>query len=66
MLLTQPNVLYKVTRKKEEHFIRTPVDFPKAEELKVVRLEEPMALVTIILPSDCLGRIIELCSVLNS
>jgi translation elongation factor EF-4 len=46
-----------------ERLIRTPADFPSPDQMprEVEALLEPMVLATIIIPSDYLGSMMELC-----
>ncbi|KAI8096826.1 P-loop containing nucleoside triphosphate hydrolase protein [Halteromyces radiatus] len=64
IIVTQPTVPYKVVFKdKTTRIIRNPSDFPDSEEkaFKVLRLEEPMVLATMIFPEEYMGKMIELC-----
>ncbi|KAI7870799.1 P-loop containing nucleoside triphosphate hydrolase protein [Spinellus fusiger] len=64
IIVTQPTVPYKVVYKDGTHkIIRNPSEFPDGEErsMKVVKLQEPMVLATMIFPDEYMGKMIELC-----
>ncbi|ORZ13723.1 P-loop containing nucleoside triphosphate hydrolase protein [Absidia repens] len=64
IIVTQPTVPYRVVYKdKTTHIIRNPTEFPDSDEraFKVLRLEEPMVLATMIFPEEYMGKMIELC-----
>jgi len=62
MITTAPNVVYriKIKHKDEIREIRNPSEFPENAGL-VEYIEEPFAKVTIIVPSEYVGSIIQLC-----
>ena len=64
LIITPPTVPFKVIWSNGvEDVVRNPADFPdgKANLNSVVELQEPFVLVTVTLPKDHLGRVIELC-----
>ncbi|KAI8340197.1 translation factor GUF1-like protein, mitochondrial [Chlamydoabsidia padenii] len=64
IIVTQPTVPYRVVFKdKTTRIIRNPSEFPDSDEraFKVLRLEEPMVLATMIFPEEYMGKMIELC-----
>ncbi|KAI9300516.1 P-loop containing nucleoside triphosphate hydrolase protein [Cunninghamella echinulata] len=64
IIVTQPTVPYRVVYKnKSKLIVRNPSDFPDSEERanKVLKLEEPMVLATMIFPEEYMGKMIELC-----
>ena len=64
IIITPPSVPFKViNRKGEETIITNPNDFPEGDELHqhVAELQEPYVLVTITLPEEYLGKVIEIC-----
>ena len=68
IIITPPTVPFKVIWKNgDEEVIRNPADFPDHSResgnnlMNVAELQEPYVLVTITLPEDYLGPVIELC-----
>ena len=64
IIITPPTVPFKVIwLNGKEEIIRNPANFPEAERIKarVQELQEPYVLVTITLPEEFLGKVIELC-----
>ncbi len=59
LIVTYPNVEYKVHTAKEVKEIDNPADFPPYGD--VVRVEEPYVIATIICPSEYIGAVFELC-----
>ena len=60
LVQTAPNVTYEiVTRKQETLHISNPTRIPDAGEIEEFR--EPIVKVNFILPSDCIGAIMQLC-----
>ncbi len=64
IIITPPTVPFKIIYKDgRERTISNPADFPDKDEAhsRVVELQEPYVLVTITLPEEYLGKVIELC-----
>ncbi|CAO3691426.1 unnamed protein product [Umbelopsis ramanniana] len=64
VIVTQPTVPYKVVyRNGEEKIVRNPSDFPSIDEVstKVLNLQEPMVLATMIFPEEYMGQMMDLC-----
>ena len=64
IIMTPPTVPFKVIwRDGTETIIKNPVDFPSEEmhHTRVAELQEPYVSVTIILPEEYIGKVIELC-----
>ncbi len=60
LVQTAPNVTYEiVTRKQETLHISNPTRIPEAGDIEEFR--EPIVKVNFILPSDCIGAIMQLC-----
>ncbi|CAO3677539.1 unnamed protein product [Umbelopsis vinacea] len=55
--------VHKETRNGEEKIVRNPADFPSIEEssTKVLKLQEPMVLATMIFPEEYMGQMMDLC-----
>ena len=64
IIITPPTVPFKVlwTDGKED-IIKNPADFPDKDQMlnRVAELQEPYVTVTVTLPEDYLGKVIELC-----
>ena len=61
LLTTTPNVAYKITKTDGEViFLKSPADYP--EEEKIVKVEEPYVIATIISPKEYIGEIMNLSS----
>ncbi|KAI9845197.1 MAG: Translation factor guf1 mitochondrial [Thelocarpon superellum] len=64
IIITPPTVPFKVLwRDGTESIIQNPANFPDADSshMRVTELQEPYVLVTIALPEEYLGKVIELC-----
>ena len=64
IIITPPTVPFKVIRVNgKEEIVRNPADFPDRDigHSNVVELQEPYVSVTITLPGEYLGKVIELC-----
>ncbi|KAG2173420.1 hypothetical protein INT44_008772 [Umbelopsis vinacea] len=64
VIVTQPTVPYKVVfRNGDEKIVRNPSDFPSIDEVstKVLNLQEPMVLATMIFPEEYMGQMMDLC-----
>ena len=64
IIITPPTVPFKVINSDgNERIIRNPADFPDTETTRsrLVELQEPFVSVTITLPEEYLGKVIELC-----
>lgn len=64
IIITPPSVPFKVMWKDgKEDIIRNPADFPEREsgDNGIKEIQEPYVLVTITLPQEYLGKVIELC-----
>ncbi|SLM41211.1 gtp-binding protein [Lasallia pustulata] len=62
IIITPPNVPFKVLwANGDEDIIRNPAEFPGQEATRVAELQEPYVTVTITLPEEYLGKVIELC-----
>ena len=64
LLITPPTVPFKVLwANGKEEVIRNPAEFPDSDivRARVAELQEPYVLVTITLPEEYLGKVIELC-----
>jgi GTP-binding protein LepA len=59
LLITAPNVVYKVKIKNNFIMIDNPANFPNSADIQ--EIWEPYVIVTIICPRDYLGVILELC-----
>ncbi|OGS09687.1 MAG: elongation factor 4, partial [Elusimicrobia bacterium RIFOXYB1_FULL_48_9] len=59
LLVTAPNVIYKVQTHKGTAEIDNPAKFPNYGD--IIEIQEPYVLATIICPSEFLGQILELC-----
>ncbi|WP_462136987.1 translation elongation factor 4 [Candidatus Mycalebacterium sp.] len=60
LITTAPTVIYKTVHVSgEEKFIDNPADFPMGD--KRISVEEPLVLVSIHMPSESLGQVIDLC-----
>ncbi|QMU55726.1 MAG: elongation factor 4 [Candidatus Mycalebacterium zealandia] len=60
LITTAPTVIYKTVHVSgEEKFIDNPADFPMGD--KRMSVEEPFVLVSIHMPSNSLGQVIDLC-----
>ena len=60
LVTTAPSVVYKVTKTDEEVLtVDNPADLPPATEIKSI--EEPIVKATVIVPSDYIGAVMELC-----
>jgi GTP-binding protein LepA len=60
LIQTAPNVTYEIVKRGDEVFqVDNPVDVPDAGQIEEFR--EPIAKVTFILPSSCIGPIMQLC-----
>lgn len=60
LLSTSPNVELRVTGKSGElNWVRTPIEYPSPSE--IIKVEEPFVKTTILLPSDYVGSLMELC-----
>ncbi|MDY6055444.1 translation elongation factor 4 [Micrococcus sp.] len=59
LISTAPNVVYQVTREDREVVtVTNPSEFPEG---KVLEVREPMAGATVIVPSEFIGAVMELC-----
>lgn len=65
IIITPPTVPFKVIWSDEkEEIIRNPAEFPDAKSARfsqMAELQEPYVLVTVTLPEEYLGKVIELC-----
>ena len=62
IIITPPTVPFKVIWSNgKEEVIRNPNDFPDKYTTNVAELQEPYVMVTITLPEEYLGKVIELC-----
>ena len=62
IIITPPTVPFKVLwANGDEDIIRNPAEFPGQEATRVAELQEPYVTVTITLPEEYLGKVIELC-----
>ncbi|CAG8465815.1 11539_t:CDS:10, partial [Racocetra persica] len=64
VIITQPTVPYKIIyRDGTSKLIRNPSEFPEPNEMthKIVGLQEPMVMVTVIAPEEYIGSIMDLC-----
>ncbi len=64
IIITPPTVPFKVTwRDGKESIIKNPADFPSDDvyHLRVAELKEPYVSITITLPEEYIGKVIELC-----
>jgi GTP-binding protein LepA len=60
LVVTAPNVGYVVTLTNGEHVdVRNPSDLP--ESVKIEQIEEPMVNILVLLPTDYVGTVMELC-----
>lgn len=60
LVTTAPSVVYKVTKTDNEVLtVDNPADLPPATEIKFI--EEPIVKATVIVPSDYIGAVMELC-----
>ena len=60
LVTTAPSVVYKVTKTDSEVVtVDNPADLPPATEIKFI--EEPIVKATVIVPSDYIGAVMELC-----
>lgn len=59
LLITAPNVVYKIVTQKESIEIDNPAKFPPFGD--ILEILEPYVLATIICPTDYLGPVLELC-----
>ncbi|RQD75116.1 MAG: elongation factor 4 [Candidatus Syntrophonatronum acetioxidans] len=60
LLVTAPNVAYRVTRKEGEvQYIENPSNFPPPGEIE--KIEEPFVRASILVPGDYIGGVMELC-----
>jgi len=60
LLVTAPNVAYRVTRKEGEvQYIDNPANFPGIGEIE--RIEEPFVRASILVPGEYIGSVMELC-----
>jgi len=62
IIITPPSVPYKLIDKSthQERIVQNPNDFPDTN-LNNIEVQEPLVLVTITLPEEYLGRVIDLC-----
>ena len=66
VIITPPTVPFQVVwADGKEEIIRNPAKFPEADEMKgkLRELREPYVLVTITMPEEYIGKVIELCEV---
>ncbi|CAG8565426.1 14167_t:CDS:10 [Dentiscutata heterogama] len=64
VIITQPTVPYKIIyRDGTSKLIRNPSEFPEPNEMshKIIELQEPMVMVTVIAPEEYIGSIMDLC-----
>ncbi|CAG8549460.1 9495_t:CDS:10 [Gigaspora margarita] len=64
VIITQPTVPYKIIyRDGASKLIRNPSEFPESNEMthKIIELQEPMVMVTVIAPEEYIGSIMDLC-----
>ncbi|CAG8752624.1 4305_t:CDS:10, partial [Dentiscutata erythropus] len=64
VIITQPTVPYKIIyRDGTSKLIRNPSEFPEPNEMshKIIGLQEPMVMVTVIAPEEYTGSIMDLC-----
>ncbi|RIB18941.1 P-loop containing nucleoside triphosphate hydrolase protein, partial [Gigaspora rosea] len=64
VIITQPTVPYKIIyRDGTSKLIRNPSEFPESNEMthKIIELQEPMVMVTVIAPEEYIGSIMDLC-----
>jgi len=60
-IITPPNVVFKIIKKDNtEKYINTPSELDNIHNLK--EIQEPIALVTILVPPEYIGKIITLCN----
>ena len=59
LLITAPNVVYKVTTQKGPAEIDNPAKFPPFGD--ILEIQEPYVLATIICPSEYMGPVLDLC-----
>ncbi len=59
LLITAPNVIYKVTTQKGTTDIDNPAKFPVYGD--IIEIQEPYVLATIICPSEFMGPVLDLC-----
>ncbi|MDQ4116960.1 MAG: translation elongation factor 4 [Actinomycetota bacterium] len=59
LISTAPNVVYRVfTDDAEEQFVTNPADWPAG---KIAEVHEPIVKITILVPSEFIGAVMELC-----
>ncbi|MGV8145669.1 MAG: translation elongation factor 4 [Alkaliphilus sp.] len=60
IITTAPSVIYRVTRHNDEvEMIQNPANLPKVQE--IYKVEEPIVKTSIMLPTDYVGAVMELC-----
>jgi GTP-binding protein LepA len=59
LLITAPNVIYRVTTKNDNVEVDNPAKFPEYGD--IVMIEEPYVMATIICPGDYIGAVMDLC-----
>ena len=59
LLITAPNVIYKVTTQKGTMDIDNPAKFPLYGD--IIEIQEPYVLATVICPSEFMGPVLDLC-----
>jgi GTP-binding protein LepA len=59
LLITAPNVIYKVTTQKGTTEVDNPAQFPPYGD--IIEIQEPYVVATIICPSEFMGPVLDLC-----